>query len=110
MDQIQTPERMELVERVAALGPQFTERAPRYDREAVFPTENWRDLADNGFLGLCAPIDSGGLGGDFVTYALVSEELGRHPDRNRCQIPQGLPSGRKDLPTTELRVGSGIRT
>jgi len=78
MDQIQTPERMELVERIAALGPQFAERAPRYDREAAFPTENWRELADAGFLGLCVPIDSGGLGGDFVAYALVSEELGRH--------------------------------
>ena len=31
-----------------------------------------------GFLGLCAPTDVGGLGGDFVAYALVSEEIGRH--------------------------------
>ena len=69
---------MELVERIAALGPQFSERAGQYDRDAAFPAENWEDLADEGFLGLCAPKESGGLGGDFVAYALVSEELGRH--------------------------------
>ena len=69
---------MELVERIAALGPQFSERAAQYDRDAKFPAENWKDLADEGFLGLCAPGESGGLNGDFVAYALVSEELGRH--------------------------------
>ena len=69
---------MELVERIAAIGPQFSERAATHDREASFPTDNWHDLANEGFLGLCAPVEYGGLGGDFVTYALVSEELGRH--------------------------------
>ena len=69
---------MELVERIAAIGQRFSERAARYDKEAAFPVENWKELADEGFLGLCAPAESGGLGGDFVAYALVSEELGRH--------------------------------
>ena len=78
MDSIKTPERMELVERVAALGPQFAKRAAEYDRNASFPAENWNDLTNEGFLGLCAPTDGGGLGGDFVAYALVSEEIGRH--------------------------------
>ncbi len=78
MDSIKTPERMELVERVAALGPQFAKRAAEYDRNASFPAENWNDLTNEGFLGLCAPLDGGGLGGDFVAYALVSEEIGRH--------------------------------
>ena len=32
---------MELVERIAALGPQFSERAGQYDRDAAFPAENW---------------------------------------------------------------------
>ena len=77
-DPIQTEERMELVERIAALGPRFGERAATHDREASFPTDNWADLANEGFLGLCAPVEFGGVGGDFVTYALVSEELGRH--------------------------------
>lgn len=78
VDPIQTPERMELVERITEIGPRFGERAATHDREASFPTDNWHDLANEGFLGLCAPVEFGGFGGDFVTYALVSEELGRH--------------------------------
>ena len=46
MDPIRTPERMDLVERAAALGPQFANRAARYDRDAAFPAENWQDLID----------------------------------------------------------------
>ncbi len=73
-----TPERAELVERIAEIGPAFTERSARYDTEASFPTENWADLADAGFLGLCVPAEAGGMGADFAGYALVAEELGRH--------------------------------
>ena len=75
---ILTLERLELVERMAALGPRFAERAEVHDRDATFPTQNWADLRDAGLLGLCIPAADGGLGGDFVGYALVSEELGRH--------------------------------
>ena len=75
---ILTPERLELVERMAALGPSFAERAEAHDRDATFPTQNWAELRDAGLLGLCIPAADGGLGGDFVGYALVSEELGRH--------------------------------
>ncbi|WP_419921640.1 acyl-CoA dehydrogenase family protein [Candidatus Poriferisodalis sp.] len=73
-----TPERAELVANMAELGPAFAERAPKYDRDASFPHENWADLADAGFLGLCVPTEAGGLGADFVGYALVAEEMGRH--------------------------------
>ena len=55
MDSIKTPERMELVERVAALGPQFAKRAAEYDRNASFPAENWNDLTNEGFLGFAHP-------------------------------------------------------
>lgn len=75
---ILTPERAALVERMAALGPSFAERAEAHDRDATFPTQNWADLRDASLLGLCIPAADGGLGGDFVAYALVSEELGRH--------------------------------
>lgn len=74
---IETPERLAIVERVAALGPTFAKRSADYDAEARFPTENWADLADAGLLGICIPTSAGGLGGDFVTYALASMELGR---------------------------------
>lgn len=73
-----TPERAALVERMAALGPRFAERAEAHDRDASFPAQNWADMRDAGMLGLCIPQADGGLGGDFVGYALVAEELGRH--------------------------------
>ena len=75
---ILTPERAALVERMAALGTRFAERAEGHDRDATFPTKNWAELRDAGLLGLCIPVADGGLGGDFVAYALVAEELGRH--------------------------------
>ncbi|MCE2512888.1 MAG: acyl-CoA/acyl-ACP dehydrogenase [Acidimicrobiia bacterium] len=75
---ILTSKRAELVERMAALGPSFAERAEVHDRDATFPAQNWADLRDAGLLGLCIPVADGGLGGDFVGYALVAEELGRH--------------------------------
>lgn len=77
-DSIRTPERMQFVERMAELGPGFEDRAARYDREASFPYENWDDLKKAGFLELCIPEEAGGWGADFVGYALVAEELGRH--------------------------------
>ncbi len=73
-----TPERAHLVAKMAELGPAFAQRAPAHDRDASFPHENWADLADAGFLGLCVPVEAGGLGADFVGYALVAEEMGRH--------------------------------
>ncbi|MCP5029409.1 MAG: acyl-CoA/acyl-ACP dehydrogenase [Actinomycetia bacterium] len=75
---ILTPERLALVERMRTLGPTFRSRSAQYDRDAQFPTENWVDLREAGLLGLCIPLEHGGLGCDFVGYALVAEELGRH--------------------------------
>ena len=73
-----TGARAELVEMIAELGPTFAARSAEYDREARFPTENWVDLNAKGLLGICIPECDGGLGGDFVGYALAAEELGRH--------------------------------
>lgn len=78
MAEIHTPERMAIVAKVAALGPRFAERAEAIDKAAAFPYENWTDLADAGLLGIVIPEAAGGLGGDFVAYALASEELARH--------------------------------
>jgi alkylation response protein AidB-like acyl-CoA dehydrogenase len=68
----------ELVAAIATLGPVFAERAHDYDRDAAFPYENWSDLAEIGFLGLCIPERYGGLGATFRQYSRVAEELGRH--------------------------------
>ncbi len=78
MTDIKTPERMALVDAIAELGPLFAKRADAIDRDAVFPYENWDDLKAAGLLGIVVPTEHGGLGGDFVGYALASEELGRH--------------------------------
>ena len=77
-ESIKTPERMELVERAAAIGPVLAERAGDVDRAAEFPHANWVTMTEAGLLGLCVPTEFGGLGGDLVAYALVAEELGRH--------------------------------
>lgn len=68
----------ELIALARHLGPAFAERAERYDREAIFPAENFSDLRDAGLLGVCVPEDDGGLGADFQTYCLVAAEIGRY--------------------------------
>lgn len=77
-DGILTPERAAVVERMRALGPQIAARSAGYDAEASFPVENWEDFKDAGLLGIAIPKSDGGLGADFVGYALAAEELGRH--------------------------------
>ena len=73
-----TPKRAEIVARMAEAVVDFSKRAIDSDRDAAFPYENWEDLKRAGLLGICVPEEHGGLGGDFVAYALASEELGRH--------------------------------
>jgi len=69
----------ELASRARRLGlEKFAERAARYDREAAFPTENYRDLYEAGLMGICIPQEYGGLGADFTTYCIVAAEIGRY--------------------------------
>ena len=56
----------------------FAGRAAAYDREATFPTENYRDLHQAGLLGISIPKKHGGLGADYQTYALTAAEIGRY--------------------------------
>lgn len=55
----------------------FAPRAAQYDRDATFPTENYRDLHDAGLLGICVPEDHGGRGADYRAYMLTAAEIGR---------------------------------
>lgn len=55
----------------------FAKRAAALDRDALFPTENYRDLHDAGLLAICVPEENGGLGADFKTYMLAAAEIGR---------------------------------
>jgi len=53
-------------------------RAARWDREASFPTDNYADVAREGWLGICIPREEGGMGADFRAYCLAAAEFGRH--------------------------------
>ncbi len=54
----------------------FLPRAAEVDQEGRFPTENYADLRDAGFLGLVIPEQYGGLGVGYEGYARISSELG----------------------------------
>ncbi len=51
--------------------------AARIDRDDWFPREIFRRLGEIGALGVLAPEKHGGSGGDYVTAALIMEELAR---------------------------------
>ncbi|MGB0439644.1 MAG: acyl-CoA dehydrogenase family protein [Paracoccaceae bacterium] len=80
------PEAWNLTDQQAELGTlarklgqeKFACRAAHYDREATFPTENYKDMADAGMLGICVPREYGGQGADLKTYMLTSAEIGRY--------------------------------
>jgi alkylation response protein AidB-like acyl-CoA dehydrogenase len=65
-----------LIARIDEMGPEWAKRAARYDAEASFPFENYADLRQGGFLGLCVPKRHGGLGADYRTYMLVAQRIG----------------------------------
>ena len=68
----------ELIEIAHVLGKtRFADRAEAYDRDAVFPTENYNDLHEAGLLALTIPKEYGGIGASYETYCRVSAEIGR---------------------------------
>ncbi|HMT90709.1 MAG TPA: acyl-CoA dehydrogenase family protein [Dermatophilaceae bacterium] len=48
-----------------------------WDRAEQVDTSIIRGLGEMGFLGLTIPEEYGGIGGDYITYAMAMEELGR---------------------------------
>lgn len=74
-----TAEQAELTALARRLGQEkFAPRAAEYDRIATFPMQNYRDMHEAGFLGLCIPQEYGGIGADYKTYCLVAAEVGRY--------------------------------
>src|ERR1700748_1585039 len=72
-------EQAAVIARARELGQTvFAERAAAYDRDAKFPTENYKDLHRTGLLGISIPKTHGGLGADYQTYALAAAEIGRY--------------------------------
>jgi alkylation response protein AidB-like acyl-CoA dehydrogenase len=67
-----------LVDQVAELArSRFAPRAARYDADAAFPVENYRDLHAAGLLGLTVPKAYGGVGADPLTYTLCLAEIAK---------------------------------
>ena len=56
----------------------FAQRAAIHDRDASFPTENYRDLHKAGLLAICIPKGQGGLGADYRAYSICAAEIGRY--------------------------------
>jgi butyryl-CoA dehydrogenase len=54
---------------------QLWPHAPRWDREHSFPKEAHAGLAALGAYGICVPEENGGAGLDYLTLALVLEEI-----------------------------------
>ncbi|MHA1566462.1 MAG: acyl-CoA dehydrogenase family protein, partial [Alphaproteobacteria bacterium] len=74
-----TARQAELATLARKLGEEkFAPRAADYDREAQFPTENYKDMHEAGLLALCVPAQQGGGGADYKTYALTAAEIGRY--------------------------------
>lgn len=72
------PTQAELLATAQKLGREkFLPRAAMYDREGRFPTENYADLREAGFLGLVIPTRYGGMGVDYARYMEISAEMGR---------------------------------
>ena len=73
------PEVQKVLNRVNELGRErFAGRARGVDDDASFPVENYRDLAEEGFLGLCIPQEFGGWGFSMFEYAMVGAEIGKY--------------------------------
>jgi alkylation response protein AidB-like acyl-CoA dehydrogenase len=67
---------------IAALAAEIAQReiAPhiaKWDREHTFPRELYAKLNDAGIMGIIIPEEYGGVGADYVSYALAIEELAR---------------------------------
>ncbi len=56
----------------------FAPRAAEYDRDAKFPTENYKDMHEAGLLAISVPKEHGGFGAGFRAYATTAAEIGRY--------------------------------
>ena len=73
------PEVLAVLRRVNELGgTKFAARAKAVDDDASFPVENYKDLAEEGFLGLCIPEEFGGMGFTMWEYAMVGAEIAKY--------------------------------
>ena len=73
------PEVLAVLNRINEMGREnFVHRTKDIDTAATFPVENYRDLADEGFLTLTVPKEFGGHGFSLGEYAMVGAEIGKY--------------------------------
>ncbi len=72
-----TEEHRQLRERCLALAAEFATRSAEHDRDGSHPIENYRRLADAGFLALNLPTQWGGAGVGLFGHTLAFEALGQ---------------------------------
>lgn len=74
-----SPDMMRMMDLINDLGERnFAPRAGIHDRDASFPTENYNDLRDHGFLKLVVPKEFGGLGFTVGEYATIASEIAKY--------------------------------
>ncbi len=72
------PEHLAMLDKINELGPAFAERAAQVDQNAEFPTQNYVELAEHGFLKLVIPEEFGGHGFSLGEYATIGAEIGKY--------------------------------
>src|SRR5215203_168070 len=65
---------------------EVVERARDNDRTATFDLGLVAQIAEQGYLGAIVPREYGGAGLDYVTYSLLTEEIGRNDSAMRTVI------------------------
>ncbi len=55
----------------------FAPKAAYYDQTSEFPRDNVRIMAQNEFFGVPFPPKYGGVGADYLSYALIEEEIAK---------------------------------
>jgi alkylation response protein AidB-like acyl-CoA dehydrogenase len=77
MDYPKTDRQAELIALAETLAKPIAARAEAVDREGAFPSENFRELHEAGYLGMTIPRDLGGMGANVLEYALAHERIAR---------------------------------
>jgi alkylation response protein AidB-like acyl-CoA dehydrogenase len=72
-----TPRQRWIADMAADLARRFAARADDHDRAGTFPTENYTDLRDAGYLRLVVPHEFGGEGMNLFEMVLAQEQLAR---------------------------------
>ncbi len=72
------PGKMDIVAKVAALGPEFAARAGAADENDRFVAENYRALKDAGLVEAGVPKELGGGGAEVAELAAMLRELAHH--------------------------------